>query len=142
MAVKAVAEGVAKVPMPKTRLRQGEDPPAGVATKKSVHIESVEVAGAKQKRKEESTHVKHIVRLAEDREHRPPDQYGGGDRSTHPGGTLFSQDRRSPQGKPVMCCAWREDQRPGFAPGRYLGWPNADCQWGARVKSKHRRCSA
>ena len=34
-----VAEGVAKVSIPKTRLRQEKDPPAGVATKNSVHIE-------------------------------------------------------------------------------------------------------
>jgi hypothetical protein len=42
------------VSIPKTRLCQEKDPPAGVATKNSVHIESIEVAGAKQTRKEES----------------------------------------------------------------------------------------
>ena len=49
-----VTEGVAKVPIRKTRLRLEKDPPAGVATKNSVHKESIEVAGSKQTRKEES----------------------------------------------------------------------------------------
>jgi hypothetical protein len=54
MAVKAVAERIAKVLMPKTRLRQEKVPPAGVAVKNSVQAQSIEAAGAKQKREEES----------------------------------------------------------------------------------------
>jgi hypothetical protein len=50
MAVKAVAEGVDT----KNSFAPRERSPAGVATKNSVHIGSIEVPSAKQMRKEES----------------------------------------------------------------------------------------
>jgi hypothetical protein len=48
MAVKAVAEGVAEVLVPKTHLRQEKVPRTAVAAKKAVYIESMEAASVTQ----------------------------------------------------------------------------------------------